>query len=154
MWSEQALPSTISTPPVLPAGIPGVSPTSLLVSPHGTFLRRFGTRATWHAQYRLVCDGLSFLWFPPLSDGAAAPPRPRGRAGAAITEGRQGWNHRWHHWHSQWFSHQNNERHHTPRPTKPFSHTQGTSTRHDNAAEHANERQRTRQRNDRRESQR
>ena len=27
-------------------------------------------------------------WLPPLSDGAAAPPRPRGRAGAAITERR------------------------------------------------------------------
>ena len=90
VWSGQAPPSTISTPPVLPAGIPDISPTSLSVSPHGTFLRRLGTRATWHAQCRLVCDGLSFPWLPPLSDGAAAPPRPRGRAGAATTEGDRG----------------------------------------------------------------
>lgn len=45
-------------PPVPPAGVPGVPLTSL-VSPHGTFLRRLGTRATWHAQPRLVCDRLS-----------------------------------------------------------------------------------------------
>ena len=88
MWSGQAPPSAIPAPPVWPVGIPGVPPTSPSVSPHGTLPRRLGIRATWHAQCRLVCDGLSFPWLPPLSDGAAAPPRPRGRAGAAITERR------------------------------------------------------------------
>ena len=63
-------------------------------APRGT--RNTGSRATGHP-----CP-----WFPPLSDGTAAFPRPRDRAGAAITEGRWGWNHRWHHWHSQWLAHQ------------------------------------------------
>ena len=63
-------------------------------APRGT--RDAGSRAT----------GRPRLWLPPLPDGAAAPPRPRGRAGAAIAEGRWGWDHRRHHWHGQWLSHQ------------------------------------------------
>ena len=46
------------------------------------------------------------------------------------------------------------ERHHTPRPSKSFSRTQGASSRHDNAPEHASEHQRARQRDEGRESQR
>ena len=76
MWSGQALPSTIPAPPVLPADIPGISPTSLLVSPHGTFLRRFGIHTTWHAQYRLACDRLSLPVVPALLGRRSRPSAP------------------------------------------------------------------------------
>ena len=76
VWSGQALPSTISTPPVLPASIPGISPTSLLVSPHGTFLRHLDTRATWHAQCRLVCNRLSLPVAPTLLGRRSCPSAP------------------------------------------------------------------------------
>lgn len=46
------------------------------------------------------------------------------------------------------------ERHHAPRPSKPFSCAQGTGARRDNVSEHASKHQRTRQRDDGRESQR
>ena len=81
VWSGQALPSTISTPPVWPAGIPGVSLNSLSVSPHGTFLRRFGTRATWHTQYRLACDR------PFLPVAPALPSRKNNRGGTTRIKG-------------------------------------------------------------------
>lgn len=75
-WSGQALPSTIPAPPVWPAGIPGVSPTSPLVSPHGTLPRYFGTRATRHAQYRLACDRLSLSIVPALLGRRSRPSAP------------------------------------------------------------------------------
>ena len=76
VWSGQALPSTISTPPVLPADIPGISPTSLLVSPHGAFLRYFGIHTTWHAQSQLVCDRLSLSIVPALLGRRSRPSAP------------------------------------------------------------------------------
>lgn len=45
-------------------------------------------------------------------------------------------------------------RHHTPRPSKPFSRTQNVGTQRSNAPEHASEHQRARQRDEGRESQR
>ena len=45
-------------------------------------------------------------------------------------------------------------RHHTPRPSKPFSRTQNVGTQRSNAPEHANKHQRARQRDEGRESQR
>lgn len=48
----------------------------------------------------------------------------------------------------------NAERHHAPKPSKPFSRTQGASAQRSNAPEHVSEHQRTRQRDDGRESQR
>ena len=59
-----------------PAGIPGISPTSLSVSPHGAFLRRFGIRATWHARYRLVCDRLSLPVAPAPLGRRSRPSAP------------------------------------------------------------------------------
>lgn len=46
------------------------------------------------------------------------------------------------------------EQHHAPRPSKPFSRTQGTSAQRSNTAERASEHHRERQRGDGRESQR
>lgn len=46
------------------------------------------------------------------------------------------------------------ERHHAPRPSKPFSRTQSTNVQRSNAQEYASKHQRTRQRDDGRESQR
>ena len=46
------------------------------------------------------------------------------------------------------------ERTHVPRPSKPFSRTQGASSRRDNAPEYASEHQHTRKRDDGRETQR
>ena len=73
-------PSAIPAPPTWPAGIPGAPPTSPSVSPHGTFLRRFGTRATWHARCRLARDRPS----PPV---APAPPGRRSRPAAPPWQG-------------------------------------------------------------------
>ena len=75
MWSGQA-PPTIPAPPVLPASIPGVPPTSPSVSPHGTLPRRLGTRATWHARYRLVCDRLSLPVAPAPLGRRSRPSAP------------------------------------------------------------------------------
>ena len=50
VWSGRAPPSAIPAPPAWPAGIPGVSPTSPSVPPHGTLPRRLGTCAAWHAR--------------------------------------------------------------------------------------------------------
>lgn len=47
----------------------------------------------------------------------------------------------------------NAERHHAPRPSKPFSRIQGASAQRSNAPEHVSEHQPTRQRDDGRESQ-
>lgn len=46
------------------------------------------------------------------------------------------------------------ERYHAPRPSKPFSRTQGASAQRGNAAEHTSEHHREHQRDDGRESQR
>lgn len=46
------------------------------------------------------------------------------------------------------------ERHHAPRPSKPFSRTQGANAQHSNTVERANEHHRKRQRDDGRETQR
>ena len=78
MWSGQALPSTIPAPP----GIPGVPPTSPSVSPHGTLPRRLGTRATWHAQCRLVCDGLSLPVAPAPLGRRSRPSAPPWQGGS------------------------------------------------------------------------
>lgn len=48
----------------------------------------------------------------------------------------------------------NAERHHAPKPAKPFTRTKGTGTQRSNASEHASEHQHARQRDDGRESQR
>ena len=72
VWSGQALPSTIPAPP----GIPGVSPTSPSVSPHGTLPRRLGIHTTWHAQYRLVCDRLSLPVAPAPLGRRSRPSAP------------------------------------------------------------------------------